>query len=132
MGSPGQIETKPNARPTGAGTTPNADINLYNFEIDKTDVKPELREHLEKVVIPALKKNPKGAVKLVGSADRQGDPAHNRQLSIDRANAIKKILNENGISAQVTDTQGAGAPDAGPQDNPVDRGVRIELDMPIK
>ena len=131
MSGPGQIEIKNNARPTGAGETRNADFNLSNFEIDKTDVKPELREHLEKVVIPALKKNPGGVVKLVGSADRQGDPEHNRQLSIDRANAIKKILNDNGISAQVADTRGAGAPDTGPLDNPSDRGVHIALDVPI-
>jgi hypothetical protein len=132
MSGPGQIDTKQNARPMGGGTTPNADFNLFNFEIDKTDVKPELREHLEKVVIPALKKNGNAAVKLVGSADRQGDPVHNKQLSIDRANAIKKILNDHGISAQVTDTQGAGAPAVGPMDNPADRGVRIALDTPTK
>jgi len=132
MSGPGQIETKTNARPTGAGTTRNADFNLYNFEIDKADVKPALREHLEKVVIPALKKNPKAAVKLVGSADRQGDPTRNKELSIERANAIKKILEENGVSAQVADSQGAGAPETGPLDNPTDRGVKIALDVPIR
>jgi len=132
MSGPGQIETKKNARPTGAGTTRNADFNLYNFEIDKADVKPALREHLEKVVIPALKKNPKAVVKLVGSADRQGPVQRNKELSVERANAIKKILEENGVSAQITDSQGAGAPETGPEDNPTDRGVRIALDVPIK
>jgi len=132
MSGPGQIETKNNARPTGAGNTRTADFNLYNFEIDKADVKPALREHLEKVVIPALKKNPKAAVKLVGSADRQGNPVRNKELSIERANAIKKILEENGVSAQIADSQGAGAPETGPQDNPADRAVRIALDVPIK
>jgi len=72
MGGRGEIETKTNARSTGTGTTRSADFNLYNFEIDKADVKPELRDHLEKIVIPALKRNPKAVVKIVGSADRQG------------------------------------------------------------
>jgi hypothetical protein len=132
MGGRGEIETKTNARSTGTGTTRNADFNLYNFEIDKADVKPELRDHLEKIVIPALKKNPKAVVKLVGSADRQGPPQRNKELSVERANAIKTILEENGVTAQVTESQGAGAPDVGPLDNPVDRGVRLALDVPIK
>jgi len=134
MSGPGQIDTKLNARPMGADTTPTADINLSNFDIDHTEVKQELRDHLVNVVIPALKKNGTATVKLVGSADRQGDeiPGHNLQLSRERANAIKKILNANGISAQVTDSQGAGAPLAGPLDNPADRGVRIELVTPTK
>jgi hypothetical protein len=46
MGGRGEIETKTNARSTGTGTTRNADFNLYNFEIDKADVKPELRYNL--------------------------------------------------------------------------------------
>ena len=49
-----------------------------------------------------------GAVVLVGHADEQGPDARNDALSIERAEAVKKVLLEAGVASNRLTTRGAG------------------------
>jgi outer membrane protein OmpA-like peptidoglycan-associated protein len=60
-----------------------------------------------------LKAHPTAQIQLAGHTDNTGNPQTNQQLSLDRANAVKAMLVNDGISANRVATVGYG------QDRPV-------------
>jgi outer membrane protein OmpA-like peptidoglycan-associated protein len=78
------------------------------FDINKTVIKDSETGKLQELVA-FLKKYPTDLVSLTGYADRDtGTSAINRRLSIGRAAAVKKYLQDAGISANriITDAKG--------------------------
>lgn len=55
-----------------------------------------------------LKKYPSGRVTVIGSASPEGDAAANRDLSLQRANAVKNALVKAGVNANAITAQAVG------------------------
>ena len=78
-----------------------------NFEFNKTSITPESRPTLADLVT-ILKSYPAVDVLLEGHTDSVGSPAENKKLSIERAVAIKTLLQIDGIAARRITTAGFG------------------------
>lgn len=65
-------------------------FSLILFDFDKSDISADNAEILKKKVGPVIKGN--STVKIYGYTDRIGAPAYNRTLAMDRANAVRSIL----------------------------------------
>ena len=82
------------------------------FEFDSAVIRTPYYATLDAVVAD-LKANPKKTVNVYGYASAEGTPAHNLQLSKDRAAAVKTYLVNAGIAAKRLKTKGFG------ENNPV-------------
>ena len=82
-----------------------------------------------------LKAFPTARLKIEGHTDDVGDPATNRRLSLDRADAIKRLLVRAGVPAERITTEGVG-PDRPIATNDTEDGRaknrRIELAITVK
>lgn len=86
--------------------TPISDVATNNgivlenvfFDVDSYDLKPASRTELDKLY-GFLKDNPNIKIELSGHTDSDGDDAHNKTLSDNRAKAVKNYLVDKGISA---------------------------------
>jgi len=56
----------------------------------------------------AAKSMPNSRVGVTGFTDTDGNPAYNQQLSVRRADAVKRALVSNGIAPQAITTNGSG------------------------
>lgn len=112
------------AAPPAAPAAPKVtrQVPVFNhvlFDFDKSNVKPEGRTEIGKVV-DLLKQYPKDTVTVEGHTDnvnRSGDPQYNQKLGQRRADAVAKIIVDGGIdkgrvsSASFGDTRPAVAND---------------------
>lgn len=80
---------------------------LYFVQSEAT-LLPESLPEIERLVT-FLKDNPSDRILLNGHTDNQGDYNLNLQLSRDRAEAVKQMLVENGISITRIETKGYGS-----------------------
>jgi len=78
-----------------------------NFESATTQLTPESNVTVSDLV-KILACYPNMAVQLEGHTDSTGDPESNKQLSIDRANAVKDLLVQGGIDPARITTAGFG------------------------
>lgn len=81
--------------------------NLF-FDTDKDEILPTsyaVIEHLYQF----LRTNMKVRIEIVGHTDNVGQAAHNNDLSLRRAEALKSALVQKGISASRIETRGAGS-----------------------
>jgi hypothetical protein len=125
----GQISVKKNP---GDGATPKVEMNLFDFTHGESTLKRNHIDHIVKDIVPQLKRNGKSKVTLIGSADASGQGQFdNQKLSTDRANAVAKVLRDNGIDAQVVENKGIGVAPGAPVHSDVDRSVRILLEAPL-
>ena len=83
-----------------------------NFEAATTQLTPESQPTVNNLA-SVLKAYPNANVQLVGYTDNTGNPETNQTLSQNRADAVKGILVNQGVSADRISTQGQG------QSNPV-------------
>lgn len=80
-----------------------------------------------------MKVFPDAKVKIGGYTDKTGDESFNKKLSLDRANAVKVFLDEQGLGAQVAGTEGYGSEiarypaDAPESDRIKDRRVSVSV-----
>jgi outer membrane protein OmpA-like peptidoglycan-associated protein len=65
-------------------------FSLILFDFDKSEISGENAEILKKKVGPVIKGN--STVKIYGYTDRIGAPDYNRSLALNRANAVRTIL----------------------------------------
>lgn len=77
------------------------------FDFDKAVIKPVAYPLLDEVVT-IFGKNPGMKVDLQGHCDNIGTPEYNANLSLKRANAVKKYLVSKGIAENRLTTQGFG------------------------
>lgn len=91
-------------------TTPPKTTLPENVTFDQTSsqLKPEAYPMLDEWVT-LLSANPSTVLSITGHTDNQGSEAPNRQLSLDRANAVKAYLLSKGVKPEQMKTQGAAA-----------------------
>ena len=77
------------------------------FDTAKSTIKKKSTAKLDKAV-SVLKEFPKLRIEISGHTDDRGNDAYNKQLSADRAAAVKSYLVEAGIDGGRIETRGAG------------------------
>ena len=94
---------KPPAKPPVKGPAVERSVTIFNdvlFDFDKSVVKTSEVNELKKVVA-ALKKNSSDTIIVEGhtcDVNSSGDPDYNKKLGQRRANAVAKVLKDNGIN----------------------------------
>jgi outer membrane protein OmpA-like peptidoglycan-associated protein/tetratricopeptide (TPR) repeat protein len=78
------------------------------FETDQYDLKSESKVELNKLVV-FLEMNPSVKIEVEGHTDDQGNAAHNKTLSDNRAKSVYTYLIDNGISKDRLNYKGFGA-----------------------
>lgn len=82
---------------------------LYiNFDVDKADITSEGKS-VVKEIAGALKKEPTLKISIEGHTDNTGDAAHNKTLSLNRANAVLNQLLADDIESSRLSAKGFGA-----------------------
>ncbi|RSK49364.1 OmpA family protein [Hymenobacter rigui] len=99
----------------------NDQYNVYGldekilFDTDKADIKPSATRALSEISASIARRYKGKDVRIMGFADSRGDKSYNKELSAQRAAAVKKWLISNGMmtDAQVTlEPMGEAAPAA--------------------
>ncbi len=78
-----------------------------NFDTGTTNLTPDSRPTIDSLVA-IMQAYPTVEVRLEGHTDSTGDPTANKQLSLDRANAVKALMVSGGIAAARIATDGFG------------------------
>lgn len=91
---------------TGEGIIVKFDSGIL-FDIDKTALKPVAKSDIEKLSA-SLKNNPETNILIVGHTDNTGTAAHNMDLSVRRAEAVKAYATAAGVSPSRLTTSGKG------------------------
>ena len=101
-------QTVPGATVTraGEGILVKFDSGIL-FDVDKTDLKPDAQNSLKQLAV-SLQNNPQTNILVVGHTDSLGTAAHNMDLSIRRANAVKLFIDQQGVNSARLTTQGKG------------------------
>ncbi len=93
----------------------NDDYQVYGvdekvlFDTDKATVKPSAAEALKQITASITKRYPGKDVRVLGFADSRGDKSYNRDLSKQRAEAVKNYLVEtNKMPADRVSTEAFG------------------------
>jgi len=79
-----------------------------NFDTGTTRLTPESQPTVT-TLVSIMKCYPNSQYRLEGHTDNTGDPAANKTLSVDRANAIRDLLVQGGIDTSRLSTEGYGA-----------------------
>src|ERR1700760_820361 len=111
---------------------PAPDYNFANiqFEFDSGILKTESYPILDKAAVE-MKKDPSATFILKGYASAEGSDAHNMELSVDRANAVKTYLVNTGVNGANLTAKGYG--EANPvADNSTEAGRVINRRVEIK
>ncbi|NPA15923.1 MAG: OmpA family protein [Deferribacteres bacterium] len=108
-GVPDNIDKCPNT-PKGAKVDSRGcwQIGMVHFGIDSYEIKPEYIPVLEEV-LEVLKENPELKIEVIGHTDALGDEAHNSNLSLERAQEVKKWLCSHGVSCDRIIAKGMGS-----------------------
>ena len=93
----------------------NEDYQVYGldekilFDTDKSAVKPSAAEALKQITASITKRYPGKDVRVLGFADSRGDKSYNRELSKERAEAVKNYLvNTDKLPADRVSTEAFG------------------------
>jgi OOP family OmpA-OmpF porin len=79
------------------------------FDFDKATIKPASFDLMNEIA-SVIAKNPQiKRLRIEGHASAEGNPAHNRTLSDERAQAVMKYLDDHGIAAKELVAAGYGA-----------------------
>jgi OOP family OmpA-OmpF porin len=111
---------QPTPAPAPAPVKPDYTFTNIQFEFNSGILKTSSYPDLDKAVA-LMKVDPTVTFMLKGYASAEGTDAHNMELSVDRANAVKAYLVNSGVNASNITTQGFG--EANPvADNTTDAG----------
>jgi len=99
------------------------------FDIDKTALQPQAKTDITQLAA-SLKSNPETNILVVGHTDNTGTAAHNMDLSIRRAEAVKAYAISAGVDPARLSTQGKGDTEPIADNNTVDgrtQNRRVEI-----
>jgi outer membrane protein OmpA-like peptidoglycan-associated protein len=101
-------QTVPGATVTraGEGIIVNFSSGIL-FDTDKSTVKGAAQTNLQNLAA-SLQNNPETNILIVGHTDNTGTNAHNMDLSIQRAEAVKSVITANNINGSRLTVQGKG------------------------
>lgn len=101
-------QTVPGATVTraGEGIIVNFSSGIL-FDTDKSDVKADAQTNLQNLAT-SLQNNPETNILIVGHTDNTGSNAHNMELSIQRAQAVKSVIMADNVSGSRLSIQGKG------------------------
>ena len=105
------------------------DLYGIHFDFDQATIQSQTQPLLDDIA-EMLEDFPNWRLQIVGHTDATGDPAHNEQLSRERAAAIKAALVDRGIEAARLEYAGAGESNpVASNDTPEGRALnrRVEL-----
>lgn len=118
-------------RRTAMGLVMTLDSKSVRFDFDKSDIKPEYRDTLNRIagILMTLKGY---TINVYGYTDDVGSQAYNLQLSQRRAEAVRDFLVQAGISPSIMNTKGFGKSDprvsgTGEQSRAANRRVEIGI-----
>jgi len=77
------------------------------FDVDKTALKSAAQTNLTNLAT-SLTNNPQTNILIVGHTDNTGSAAHNQDLSVRRAEAVKAYIGSHGVSGSRLTTTGKG------------------------
>jgi len=77
------------------------------FPVDSASVKPSLQDDIRAIGFN-LQEYPNSSVRVVGHTDNTGTKAYNKDLSVRRANAVRNILLNSGVSGNRVRAVGRG------------------------
>ena len=77
------------------------------FEIDSAQLKAEATRHLADLA-EVLVKYPDDRIEVVGFTDDTGDAAYNQELSVRRADAVRRVLVQHGVPEKQAMAVGVG------------------------
>jgi len=102
--APAPVQTPP---PTPAVVPPDYNFSNIQFEFNSGILKTSSYPVLDKAVLE-IKKDPSATFTLNGYASAEGTDAHNMELSVDRANAVKAYLANSGVNVNNLTAKGYG------------------------
>lgn len=108
------------------------DFDRLNFATNTANVLPESQPQLENLA-QILTVFPDAKIKIGGYTDKTGNEAVNKKLSEERAQAVKKFLEDKGLGKQVAGAEGYGsefaryAADAPEDQRVTDRKVAVSV-----
>ncbi len=101
-------QTVPGATVTraGEGIIVKFDSGIL-FDTDQAYVKPEAQTNLNNLAT-SLQNNPQTDITIIGHTDNTGSAAHNQDLSIRRAQAVKSIITADNVNGSRLTIEGKG------------------------
>jgi len=104
---PPQPAPTPAPAPAPPPAKPDYNFSNIQFEFNSGVLKTTAYPILDKAVVE-MKKDPSVKFNLKGYASAEGTDAHNMELSVDRANAVKTYLINSGVNADNLTAKGYG------------------------
>jgi outer membrane protein OmpA-like peptidoglycan-associated protein len=105
--------------------------NIF-FDLDQDALKPESSSSLKRL-LAFMVENPKVAITIIGHTDNQGNPQYNENLSLRRAESVKRFLLEKGIAEDRVATEGKGDREPiRPNDTPENKALNRRVTISIK
>jgi len=107
------------------------EYRLWNYEVNEFMPRPEHERALAQTIAPDVLSG-EGPVAVVGHASRTGSEAHNRDLSLQRAEAVRDVLFNQGVPAErmVVMAYGESARLPDHTENERERAVRLIVPLP--
>jgi outer membrane protein OmpA-like peptidoglycan-associated protein len=101
-------QTVPGATVTreGEGILVKFDSGIL-FDTDRSALKAAAQSNLQKLAV-SLQNNPETNITIVGHTDNTGTDAHNMELSIQRADAVKSFIAADNVASSRLQTTGKG------------------------
>jgi hypothetical protein len=136
---PGKIFAFPtNWRWDGDILWADADVLLYNFDVDGSELKEQHKDFLHKQLVLDFAINTEARVTMVGQASLSGESNHNEVLSESRAKSVRDYFVSKGVAQkQFRPKPGeviavGDAPSGPAKEDERDRSVTLRLSFPLK
>ena len=128
-----ELQRVADARRTEDGIVVSLQSSLV-FSTDSAVVKPAAVEQLARLG-DTLARYPEDRIRIQGHTDATGSQAHNEELSLRRAEAVRDVLASRGVNARQMLVEGVGAArpiadNATPEGRAANRRVELHIDAP--